>query len=83
MNNMDKIQRIIKKAVEELEKDQPDLSYLRGMLESLVDDSPVVTSTAPVTLQATQQNDTVDEVAILDAKAKAALKTIQSITPNE
>ncbi len=32
-------QKILKKIVEELNKEKPDLSYLRGLAESLIDDS--------------------------------------------
>lgn len=85
---MDKTQRIIKKAVEELGKENPDLSYLRGMLESLVEDEMrvptfILPAVSPTFIAPADPNVPQDEASILDAKARAAMASIKEMSINE
>jgi len=84
---MDKTQRIIRKAIEVLHKDEfiadAQLAYVLGMLESLVEeDVLVVHAGEPIKLTMTEPviNTPTDEASILDAKARAAMKTVQEMS---
>lgn len=39
--------QILNKCIEELKKETPDLSYIRGILETLVDSTPIATTYSP------------------------------------
>ncbi len=87
---MTREQRLIRKAVEELEKDNPDLSYLRGMLESLVEEDVDffeigraygIEEAHPATSFINDKGKMDDEAAILDAQARTAIETMRNL-PN-
>lgn len=40
--------QLLQKCVDELKKDKPDLSYLRGVLETLISLSGAVVTTSPI-----------------------------------
>lgn len=82
MNNL------LQKCVEELKAEKPDLSYIRGILETLIEtnlpkESSVATafssfpktgtSNTPTSLNELKQQ---DEASLLDAKAKAMIANI-------
>ena len=81
------ITTILQKCLDELSKESPDLSYIRGMIEVLL-----ATQEKPVqSIIMTKQDGTykkfeppkvsdapVDEASILDAKARAALETVKA-----
>lgn len=70
------MQKIIKKVLEELNKDKPDISYIRGLLEAVVEDQPlIVKGDFPVITPIHQE----DEASLLDSQAKAALATVKSL----
>lgn len=90
------MKKILQKVLAELQKESPDLSYIRGMLEVLIgDDSedhggggkpikittntryanpPVLPDIFPI------PNEELDEGAILDAKAKAAVAEVKRLS---
>ncbi len=78
---------ILNKCIEELKKEAPDLSYLRGMLETLMEMQTVSAEKnytehikPYVTIKSTQVPAiNLDVAAILDAKAKMALETIKTM----
>lgn len=83
-------QKTLKKVLEELAKDKPDLSYMRGLLEGLVDGEVIHTvpyippSTDPIIWTKTTTSsaipNAVDEAVIMEAKAKASLDTIKKLS---
>ena len=82
------MKKTIKKVLDELAKDKPDLSYIRGMLEVLMDeDEPkpimggIVNMPAPMIRKLPDSINTqnVDEGAMLDTRARESLKTIKEI----
>jgi hypothetical protein len=74
------VSTILTKCLDELGKDKPDLSYIRGMIEVLLASQPQQTKQVFVASSA-QQNTAgpVDEGSILDAKARAALETVKKL----
>ena len=69
---------ILTKCIEQLKSDKPDLSYVRGMLETLVemqDTSPAKVSNplAHAVPAPNKPSVVADEASILDAQAKAAM----------
>ncbi len=76
---------ILNKCIEELKKDTPDLSYLRGMLETLMEmqNEPLVTKVYKDLITPTAYKTTpvpatnLDEAAILDARARQAIEAIK------
>ncbi len=76
MNNT----KILTKCIDALKGDKPDLSYVRGMLETLVEMQPgeitysskqVITPNSPILPTFIPQ--TIDEASMLDGMAKAAI----------
>lgn len=85
MNNL------LEKCVEELKADKPDLSYIRGILETLIAMSETEynkSDTAKTTLKSTAEDfkkfaqniGTSDEGALLDAKARASLEAVKALS---
>lgn len=78
--------KIIQKALDELKSEKPDLSYVRGMLETLVEmqelpqivdrDKQAVVLLNSGTSATYTAPVPMDEGGMLDAKAKAALSTM-------
>lgn len=72
---------ILKKVIEELEKELPRLDYIRGMVETLVEmqtpesKNNVVVNNIPKSGTSTQ----LDEAAVLDATAKAAIASVKAL----
>lgn len=72
-------QKILKKILVELNKEKPDISYLKGMIEAVVDDEPVVAPPSP-TIKSTEVKDIPkDEGGVLDEIAKARLAGIKDV----
>lgn len=68
--------KTIKKVLDELAKETPDLSYMRGLLEGLIEPDEfeyiapkIMNANTPVNFPST----IVDEASALDAKARSAL----------
>lgn len=78
--------KILTKVLEELNGINPDLSYIRGMVETLlaIDEKPTyagqINTTIPVTIPITNKPENLDEAGILDARARASLKTIEALS---
>ncbi len=67
---------ILQKCITELQKDAPDLSYLRGMLETLMEmqeSKPSLPPRIPILPIDHTNNTPIDEAATLDAEAQAKL----------
>ena len=87
------IEKIIAKCLAVLQEPQPDISYVRGMLETLLatqEKPKSVTITAPST--SIPQNDyviyasnsaSIDEADILNARARARLLQVQKMSTIE
>lgn len=80
---MTREQRIVRRAAEELGKPQPDLSYVRGMLESLVEDEVAPSgsaspSPAPAAKPAGASGSEPDEAADMEAETAAMIARMQS-----
>lgn len=80
------MQKVLKKILEELNKEKPDLSYIKGMLEVLIDDTPVSTTSGTndigiVPIRIPMANRTLTEQEILDRETEARLKIIQNVEP--
>lgn len=87
------MQKTLRKALEELNKDNPCLDYIRGMLEVLVEEDAIDKSInmaamafsgysykAPVEPEKAPENNVpVDEGVMLDAMASARLKDLPPI----
>ena len=82
------ITTILQKCLDELSKESPDLSYIRGMIEVLLatQEKPVLTlekfKSATDKIfgsDAVQVEKPMDEGSILDAKARAALETVKKM----
>ena len=65
-------QRTIKKVLDELAKDKPDLSYIKGLLEGLVDDVPSNAIRMP------EGNKVIDEVP----EPKSRIEQIKQLAEN-
>lgn len=82
---------ILKKCIEALKAETPDLSYLRGMLETLLEmqqevpkDAYIVADTTGKVRVTTHEKEIkaamlTDEASILDAQAKIALETLKNM----
>ena len=86
---------ILSKCIEELKKEKPDLSYLRGMLETLVTvqdamkvpeflTHPSLHKTAMTVANEMKtpvrvNGEANDEASVLDAKARAAIDIVKSM----
>lgn len=77
---------ILSKAIEELKKDKPDLSYLRGMLETLMEmQTPAQIATEKLkevisntsVLMPFTPSTSLNEASVLDARARQAIETIK------
>jgi hypothetical protein len=74
------IQNILQKVLEELQKENPKLDYIRGMIEVLAasQEKPTIesaTTTTPTTYKVTNVPTT--EAEILDGQARALLGKVQ------
>lgn len=86
--------KILQKVLEELNREKPDISYIRGMVEVLASSEEGTGSSASRTVSEMQLtpsgggyiaptgSGSLDKTAILDAKAKAAVSIIQSLKDN-
>jgi len=72
------IQIILQKCLDELAKDNADLSYIKGMLEVLLATQPQI-APAVSTKYTPVATVVADEASILDAKARAALETVKAL----
>lgn len=75
------MKRVLKKVLEELVKDTPNLSYIRGMIEVLVEDDEVVVNSThlPIDIPKWVVNNStpvLDESKILDSMAKANIAQV-------
>lgn len=73
---------ILKKCIEELAKDAPSIDYVRGMLETLLSMNTTPEKEIFVTksdARVSPVTDPSDEAAILDAKARAAIESVQAM----
>lgn len=78
------MKKILKKVLDELAKDEPNLSYIRGLLEAVSDEetqySPISINTPPSSSFYRPLNpeiridNTADEASILEAKVKAHIE---------
>lgn len=70
---------ILKKCIDELKKEKPEIQYVLGMLETLYEiQKPTVIVPGTPTIKSTEVKD-IDEKAMLDAKAKAAIDEIKRL----
>ena len=79
---------ILKKCIDKLKEDEPDIQYVLGMLETLYEMQPQPLGLASViglgvktSASEIPKGSDVDEAAILDARAKAALEIIKETEP--
>lgn len=77
------MQKQLRKILEELNKEKPDTSYIRGMLEVLIDedsDSFLITDMSGKTRVTTNEKQIAkirqDEASIMDAETKAKMQAI-------
>ncbi len=77
---------ILRKVLEELEKESPRLDYIRGMVETLVEMQGSIPSRLMVVSPGSGPGDGgsnpssgTDEASILDARARAAIATAQAM----
>jgi len=68
---------ILKKCIDELKKEKPEIQYVLGMLETLYEMQPQTASVSITPTPKKEPNNNIDEAAMLDAKAKAALDIIK------
>ena len=80
------ITTILEKCLAELGKESPDISYIRGMIEVLLASQPQTKQEVAIPgkvyvapLGGQVETKPVDEGAILDAKARAAVETIKKL----
>lgn len=72
---------ILSKCIEELTKETPSIDYVRGMLETLLSmNLPAVSHAKAEAVPVATATVQGDEAAIMDAKARAALKTVEEMT---
>lgn len=74
--------KILQRVLDELNKESPKLDYIRGMVETLLSLEPErITVQIPTVVGATAINrsEPKDEGAMLDAIARANLKTVQDL----
>jgi len=72
--------KTIQKIINELVKDKPDVSYIRGILETLLESLPeekINTQGVDVRIFKTTGSGFVDEATMLENEAKAKLKSIE------
>ena len=81
---------VIRKCLEELNSESPNIDYVRGMLDTLL-----AMSEGPALAQKTLDNDSkhlmdkgfkvnlppLNEAQVLDAKARASLETLKALAP--
>ena len=81
--------KLLQKVIDELLKDEPDLSYIRGivetMYESIEDERPYTPSANEIATKistdkiiAENKNLGTDEASILDAKARVAIEKMKA-----
>lgn len=76
------MKKTIQKVLSELKAEKPDLSYIRGLLEGLVDEEVFVSAVSPsVNIPALRvaPTNTLDEGGVLDGVAKANLNNIKRL----
>lgn len=82
-------QNILQKAIEELKKEQPKIDYVLGMLETLYElgttplqitsDLLQIKKDAPNLGMGNKPEQSQDEAAVLDAKARAAIEHVKAL----
>lgn len=78
--------KILQKCLDELNKEKPDISYVKGMLETLADLSggsagaSLASYYRPAVVSNLSTPADMDEGGILDATARASIETIQILT---
>jgi hypothetical protein len=73
---------LLKKCIAELEKEKPNIDYLRGMLETLYEiqePSAIITNKNPVSPVPPASNESFSEAEILEKEAKARLNNITNV----
>lgn len=75
------MQKKLKKILDELNKEVPRLDYVRGMVEMLVEQDEILSVSKTISIKKDEVS-TIDEGALLDAKAKASLETIKNLSQN-
>ena len=75
---------ILKKCLDELTQDKPNIDYVRGMLETLIEMQPVseITREKVITSPFVPEQSK-DEAAILDAEARAKLESIKGLNTEQ
>jgi len=77
------MKKILKKVLDELAKDEPNLSYIRGLLEAVSEDEvipyktidiPQSTTLSPSTFQPPVVNSVMDDASFLEARAKSHIQ---------
>lgn len=91
---LDMNQKILQKVLDNLNTDKPDLSYIRGMIETLLalgetktDEDKFILANGDGTVRVTTHakeiavaEKEIDEGAILDAQARAAVAAVAELT---
>lgn len=70
---------ILKKCLDELNKENPRKDYVIGMLETLIETAGYATPQQLHVRTPVAKSEEMDEAAILDARAKAALGAIKNM----
>ncbi len=84
------MKRTLQKVLDELKKDKPDISYVRGMLEVLVEDETIVTApsfpssasiTSPSAVMPVLATVKLDgDAGVLDSMAHASIERVKAIS---
>lgn len=76
---------ILKKATEELAEDKPDIAYVRGMLDTLLamNGGMNISDTTKPFIPPVALPVPLDEAALLDAKARAAIDYVKSLPTDD
>ncbi len=73
------MQKILKKILDELNKDKPNIDYIRGMVEAVVEDEFVKVPIGAVRTTLENTIAPVDEGTLMDTKAKAAIAEVKRL----
>lgn len=80
--------KLLQKVIDELLKDKPDLSYIRGIVETMIESLPEVEhihddkSFVPVFPKVITPTPT-DEASILDAQARLAIEKMKAFNTTQ
>lgn len=75
------INNILIKCLQELENPEVNIAYVRGMLETLIEmNNPTIEQASKAIAVTKQPGKPKDEGDALDARARAALKTVQELS---